>query len=159
MTDPELKARLAIADRLAACTQAGDARKADAYAECFTQGGVLDLTAGRGQAIVGREAIRAWMKAPSVIPPPKDRPAGFVSHHLTTCAITLTGMDTATARTYWLVTSPVGLDHNGYYDDRFERVGEDWLIAHRKPRTLWMAADSLVRGASQSSPSGGGGGA
>lgn len=141
----EVRARLAIADRLAACTQAGDARKADAYAECFTVDGVLDLTAGGGEAIAGREAIRAWMKAPSVIPPPRDRPVGFVSHHLTTSAVMLTGPDTATARTYWLVTSPVGLDHNGYYDDRFERVGGAWLLASRKPRTLWMAADSLVR--------------
>jgi hypothetical protein len=148
MNDAELKARLTIADRLAACTQAGDARKADAYAECFTQNGVLDLTAGGGEAIEGREAIRAWMQGPSVIPAPRDRPAGFVSHHLTTCAITLTGLDRASARTYWLVTSPVGLDHNGYYDDQLERVGEDWLIARRRPRTLWMAPDSLVRPAS-----------
>jgi hypothetical protein len=145
VTDEELKARLAIADRLAACTQAGDARKADAYAECFTERGVLDLTPGGGGTIEGREAIRAWMQAPSVIPAPQDRPAGFVSHHLTTSAVTLTGRNTATARTYWLVTSPIGLDHNGYYDDRLERVGEAWLIAHRRPRTVWMAPDSLVR--------------
>ena len=145
MTDAELKARLAIADRLAACTQAGDARKADAYAACFTLDGVLDLTSGGGEAIAGREAIRAWMGGPSVIPPPTDRSAGFVSHHLTTSAVTLTGPDTATARTYWLVTSPVGLDHNGYYDDRLRCVDGDWLIEWRRPRTLWFAPDSLVR--------------
>lgn len=145
MTDAELKARLAIADRLAACTQAGDARKAEAYAACFTEDGVLDLTAGGGEAIAGRAAILAWMKGPSVIPAPKDRPAGFVSHHLTTCAITLTGADTATVRTYWLVTSPVGLDHNGYYDDRLHCLDGQWLIEWRRPRTLWFAADSLVR--------------
>lgn len=141
----EVGDRLAIADRLAAATQAGDARKADAYAACFTQDGVLDLSAGGGEAIAGREAIRAWMKAPSVIGPAGGRPAGFISHHLTTCSITLTGPDTATARTYWLVTSPSGLDHNGYYDDRFRKVGGDWLLDHRKPRTLWFAPDSQVR--------------
>lgn len=145
MTDAELKARLAIADRLAAIGQAGDARKADAYAACFTEQGVLDLTAGGGTAIAGREAIRAWMTAPSPIPPPTDRPAGFVSHHLTTSKIDLTGRDTATARTYFLVTSPVGLDHNGFYVDSFRRVGDDWLIELRKPRTVWFAPDSLVR--------------
>jgi len=145
MPDTAIKTRLAISDRLAICGQAGDARKADVYAACFTEGGVLDLTAGGGEAIVGREAIRAWMKAPAVIPQPGDRPAGFISHHLTTCVIELTGPNTATARTYWLVTSPVGLDHNGYYDDTFERVGADWLIASRRPRTLWFAPDSLVR--------------
>lgn len=145
MTDAELKARLGIAGRLAAASQAGDARKADAYAECFTEDGVLDLSFGGGAALNGREAIRAWMRAPSVIPQATDRPAGFISHHLTTCKIDLTGPDTAAARTYWLVTSPIGLDHNGYYDDRLRRVAGDWLIESRKPRTLWAAADSLTR--------------
>ena len=145
MTDAELKARLGIADRLATASQAGDARKADAYAGCFTEDCVLDLSAGGIGALRGREAIRAWMRAPSVIPQSADRPAGFVSHHLTTCKIDFTGPDTATARTYWLVTSPVGLDHNGYYDDRLRRVGDDWLLESRKPRTLWAAADSLTR--------------
>lgn len=145
MTDAELKGRIGIADRLAAASQAGDARKADAYAECFTEDGVLDLSSGGGAPLRGREAIRAWMSAPSVIPQPVGRPAGFISHHLTTCKIDLTGPDTATARTYWLVTSPVGLDHNGYYDDRLRRVGEAWLLESRKPRTLWAATDSLTR--------------
>jgi uncharacterized protein (TIGR02246 family) len=135
-----MKARLAIADLLAAATQAGDARKADAYAECFTDDGVLEL----GEAIPGREAIRAWMKTPSPIPPPKDRPAGFVSHHLTTSRIELTGEATATGRTYWLVTSPAGLDHNGYYDDEFRREHGRWLLARRRPRTLWISPDSLL---------------
>lgn len=144
MTDEEVKARLAIADRLAAIAQAGDARKADAYAECFTTDGVLDLTAGGGQTIGGRETIRAWMKAPSPIPQKADRPAGFVSHHITTSKIDLTGPDSATARTYFLVTSPAGLDHNGFYVDALRKVGEDWLIENRRPRTVWIAPDSLI---------------
>lgn len=145
MTDEEFQARAGIEKTLAVAAQAGDARKADAYAACFAEDGVLDLTSGGGSVIAGRETIRAWMNAPSPIPPPKDRPAGFISHHLTTCRIDVTGPDSATVRTYWLVTSPVGLDHNGYYDDRFRKVGEDWLLELRKPRTLWMAPDSLVR--------------
>jgi hypothetical protein len=145
VTDEELKARLAIGDRLAAATQAGDARKADAYAACFTEAGVLDLSAGGGAPIEGRETIRAWMTAPSVIPTPKGGPAGFVSHHLTTSKVDFTGPDSATARTYWLVTSPVGLDHNGFYVDTLRKVGGDWLIERRQPRTLWFAPDSLVR--------------
>lgn len=142
MTDEDLKDRIAIGDRLAAATQAGDARKADAYADCFTADGVLQLD----QAIEGREAIRRWMTAPSVIPPPKDKPPGFVSHHLTTSKIELTGDGTAKGRTYWLVTSPAGLDHNGYYDDLFRKEGGTWLIAHRRPRTLWISETSLLRG-------------
>ena len=147
MTDEDLKDRIAIGDRLAACAQAGDARKADGYAACFTEDGVLQLD----QAIEGREAIRAWMRGPSVIPPPRAdasgaRPAGFISHHLTTCKIELAGNGTATARTYWLVTSAAGLDHNGYYDDRLRKVSGKWLLEYRRPRTLWIGETSVLRG-------------
>lgn len=141
MIDDEIRARAGISRTLAAAAQAGDARKADVYADCFTEHGVLQLD----QPIIGRDAIRQWMLAPSVIPQPKDRPAGFVSHHLTTCRIEMTGEVTATVRTYWLVTSPAGLDHNGYYDDRFHRESDEWLIEHRRPRTLWIAENSLLR--------------
>jgi hypothetical protein len=140
MTDEETSARAAIARTLAACTQAGDARKADAYAQCFTEDGVLEL----GTTLRGREAIRRFMSAPSVIPPPAGGSAGHVSHHLTTCRIDLTSADIAAVRTYWFVISVIGVDHSGYYDDRFVRTGAEWLIASRRPRTLWKSPHSLV---------------
>jgi hypothetical protein len=140
MTEDERLAREAIAKTLAACTQAGDARKADTYAQCFTEDGVLHLQS----QIEGRESIRRWMSAPSVIPQPDGPSPGFVSHHLTTCRIDITSPTTATVRTYWLVTTAIGLDHNGYYDDRFSKVGDEWLISHRRPRTLWKSPTSLV---------------
>jgi uncharacterized protein (TIGR02246 family) len=140
MTDAELKDRLAIADLLAACTQAGDARKADAYAACFAEDGVLQLD----EAIAGREAIRRWMAGASIIPQPAGGTPGFVSHHLTTCRIEPTGADTAKARTYWLVTSAAGLDHNGYYDDRLRKQDGAWLLVHRRPRTLWISPTSVL---------------
>ena len=154
------EARARIADRLAAATQAGDARRADAYAACFTEMGALQLD----ETIAPREAIRAWMAGASIIPQPgANAPAqnpgfanpgfanpgfanpGFVSHHLTTMQITLTGATTARARTYWFVITAIGPDHSGYYDDRLEKHGADWLIAHRRPRTLWYSPQSLVR--------------
>ena len=140
MTEAERTAHAAISATLAACTQAGDARKADAYADCFAEDGILDL----GESIAGREAIRQWMIAPSVIPQPGNGAPGFVSHHLTTCRIELLDDGTAKVRTYWLVISAAGLDHSGYYDDRFVRVGNRWLIAWRRPRTLWISPDSLL---------------
>lgn len=140
MTDDERDARAAIQKTLAICTQAGDARKADAYAESFTVDGVLDL----GARIEGREAILQWMTAPSAIPQPEGNPAGFVSHHLTTCRIDIQSETTAKARTYWLVITAMGLDHSGYYDDRFRNVGDAWLIEYRRPRTLWVSPTSLV---------------
>jgi hypothetical protein len=141
MTESERLARAAIEKTLAACTQAGDARKAQAYSECFTSEGILDLGEPR---LEGRDAIRRYMQAPSPIPQPRARAPGYVSHHLTTCRIELTSASTATVRTYWLVTTVIGLDHNGYYDDAFVRVDDDWLIASRRPRTLWKNPGSLV---------------
>jgi hypothetical protein len=140
VTYEETIARAAISQTLALCTQAGDARKAEAYARSFTQQGVLEL----GERIEGRDAIRRWMSAPSVIPAPDRGVPGFVSHHLTTCRIELTSERTATVRTYWLVISAVGLDHSGYYDDRFLKEGEEWLISYRRPRTLWKSPHSLT---------------
>jgi SnoaL-like domain len=151
MTEREWLARAGIEKTLAACTQAGDSRKADAYAGCFTEDGILDLAYQRYD---GRDAIRGFMAAPSVIPQisktvagsgtDSAKSSGFVSHHLTTCRIELTSAIAATVRTYWLVTTAVGLDHNGYYDDRFRLVNEDWLIEYRRPRTLWRGPDSLI---------------
>lgn len=143
MTGDEVGALAEIRQRLAACTQAGDARKADAYAACYTRDGVLEL---QHQTIAGREAIRAWMAAPSVIPAPQGGAPGFVSHHLTTCHVDFTGPGSATARTYWLVTSAAGLDHNGFYVDHLLREDGEWLLAHRRPRTLWVSPASVLHG-------------
>lgn len=144
MTADEVHASAEIREHLARCTQAGDARKADAYAGSFTVDGVLEL---QSETVSGREAIRTWMQAPSVIPAPIGGAPGFVSHHLTTCSVEFTGIDTATVRTYWLVTSAAGLDHNGFYLDRLAREDGEWRIAHRRPRTLWISPASVLHGA------------
>lgn len=142
MTDDQLQDRAAIQQRLAICTQAGDARRADEYASCFCEDGVLELDS----RIEGREAIRQWMGTGSIIPQPSEGPPSFISHHLTTCRIDFTSRTSAAVRTYWLVTSSAGLDHNGYYVDEFRKEGDEWLIAHRRPRTLWFGPGSLVGG-------------
>lgn len=141
MTPEESIALAEIQQHLACCAQAGDARRADAYADCFAVDGVLELA---HETIRGREAIRAWMTAPSVIPAPADGTPGFVSHHLTTCHVEFTAPDEAAARTYWLVTSVVGLDHNGFYRDHLRREDGAWRIAHRRPRTLWISPASVL---------------
>ena len=140
MTSAEALARAAIEKTLAACTQAGDARKADAYANCFTENGSLILA----ETYASRAAIHGFMTAPSVIPRPQSPAPGFVSHHLTTCRIELTSESTALVKTYWLVISAAGVDHSGYYDDKFEKIGEEWLITSRKPRTLWVSPASVL---------------
>jgi hypothetical protein len=94
----------------------------------------------------GREAIGAWLTRWTDAPADADssaRRATFIRHHLSTCDIEVTGPDTATARTYWTAYTDIGPDHCGCYLDAFRRVGDDWLIAHRRVRLDWRSTDSL----------------
>lgn len=144
MTDEECKDRAAIQNLLATAAQTGDTRKADDYAACFTEDGVLQLPDISHE---GREAVRSFMGGAKIInnPPPPDQPPSFISHNLTTCRIEFTGQGTAEARTYWIVMSAVGPDHSGFYVDKLRKVDGTWLIAHRRPRTLWFSPDSVVK--------------
>ena len=58
----------------------------------------------------------------------------LLRHHVSSVKIDLTGPDTASAASYFLVFTEVGLDHWGRYADRLVRAGGSWLIAHRKVR-------------------------
>ena len=136
MTEEERIARASIAKTLGECTQAGDARKAEPYSLCFTEDGVLDL----GDRLEGRAAIRRWMEAPSVIRQSGRPSPGFVSHHLTTCRIEFVSDTSATVRTYFLVTTAIGLDHNGYYDDRFRKSRQS--VAHSLSSSTHIVEES-----------------
>ncbi len=147
MTLDELLAREAIRATMARCTQAGDSLRAEEYANCFTEDGILQTfgpESSNGLDLHGRAAILRWQSGWRDEPEKTNAPQGakFVRHNLTTCKIELTGPDSARARTYWLVMTDVGPDHCGVYQDVFRKVGEDWLIAHRKVKTEWNAADS-----------------
>lgn len=143
----ELLAREAIRDTLAKYNVSGDRLKIDDYVSCFTEDGIME-TEHRDPAFVfryeGRPAIRAWQQRWL------DGTAGggvhqatFARHHLSTCKIDLTAPDTADVRTYWVAWTDVGPDHAGYYLDLFRKVGDDWLIAHRRVREDWRSPGSL----------------
>jgi ketosteroid isomerase-like protein len=134
MNIEDLLAREGIRHTLASYNMAGDQQDASGYAAVFTEDGVLD--AGEVQ-FNGREEIQAWKSARAKAPT-----AEFVRHNLTTCRIELTGPETATARTYFAVITEIGPDHSGYYSDVLRKVGDCWLIAHRKVRLDWRAPDS-----------------
>lgn len=143
-------AREAIRATMATCAQAGDSLRGEDYAACFTEDGVLetfDETGERGFHYAGRAAILAWQTAWRDNPPTRPARAGpkFVRHNLTTSKIELTGPGTAKARTYWLVMTDIGPDHCGVYTDSFRKLGDDWLLAHRKVKTEWRAAESHFR--------------
>jgi hypothetical protein len=143
----ELLAREGVRKTLAAYTAAGDRLKTDDFVAVFTDDGILE-TDGVPEAdrfrYEGREAIRAWMdrwRKPQDQPPVHQ--ASFIRHHLSTCHIELTGPDTAKSRTYWVAYTDLGPDHCGYYVDDFRKVGDRWLIAHRRIRLDWRIEGSL----------------
>lgn len=150
MTLEDLLAREAIRATLARYNTAGDRLKIDDYVACFTEDGIIEAQGFRPEQSFryeGREAIRAWQQRwlERALAGEQVHQASFARHHLTTCAIELTGPDTATARTYWQAWTDIGPDHAGYYLDLFRKVGEDWLIAHRRVRLDWEHPQSLFK--------------
>lgn len=150
MTLDELLAREAIRDTLAKYNTSGDRLKAEDFAACFTEDGILESTRASGEQkfrFESRAAILEWQNRWRTGEPGANTVQGpsFVRHHLTTCRIELTSRETAKVRTYWFVMSDNGPDHAGYYLDDFRKVGDDWLIAHRKVRVDWEAEHGLFR--------------
>ncbi len=144
----ELLAREAIRKTMAAYTVAGDRLKADALAATFAEDAVMEsegVPESDSFRFEGREAIRQWQLRW------RDRPADsgrvhqatFARHHLSTSHIELLGPDSARARTYWVAWTDIGPDHAGFYLDTFRKVGDDWLIAHRRVRLDWRSPESL----------------
>ncbi len=153
MTLEDLLAREAIRDCMAKYNHSGDSLRAEDFAACFTEDGILESSRDGGFRYGSRAEILAWQTSwrEGVLagdgPPSAETPSGaeFVRHNLTTSRIELTGPDTAKARTYWVVMTDVGPDHCGVYTDLFRKVGDDWLISHRRVRTDWHAPDSHFR--------------
>jgi hypothetical protein len=156
MTLDELLARESIRDTLATYNIFGDRVRVEEFLTAFTEDAVLEFGGerqGERTRHQGREAIRRWMtdwtsrpKAAEPKPEPAPKPhAMFVRHHIATSRIEFTGPETAEGRTYFAVYTPVGPDHAGVYIDKFRKIGDHWLIAHRQARTEWWAAGSLFR--------------
>jgi len=148
MDQKELLDRESIRKTLAAYTMAGDRLRVDDFVATFTQDAIFEsqgVAKEKTFRYEGRDAIKAFISswgrgADDAHPVHQSK---FIRHHLATCKIDLTGPDTATGRTYWVAYTNIGPDHCGYYVDEFRRVGDLWLIAHRKVREDWMAENSL----------------
>lgn len=150
MTLDELLAREAIRRTMAAYTIAGDFLREDDFVACFTDDAVIESERVAEADLFryeGRDAIRGWIARWRDPPAGRTHQASFVRHHLATSHIILTGEDRATARTYWTAWTDIGADHAGHYLDDFRRIGDDWLIAHRRIRLDWQAAGSLFHSA------------
>jgi len=150
MTVEELLAREAIRDTLAKYNTSGDRLKVEDYVACFTDDGIMEseyVAAEKAFRYVGKPEILAWQLRWRNRDPEAERIHGatFIRHHLSTSKIDLTAPDTAKVRTYWVAWTDIGPDHAGYYLDDFRKVGDSWLIAHRRVRLDWESPDSLYR--------------
>lgn len=135
----ELRAREQIRDTISRYNHAGDRGRIDELARCFAEDGVLEIE-GTGE-FSGRTAIveqLAGVVAEAVAGAERPR----VAHHVSSIKIELTGSESASAHSYFLVFTEVGLDHWGRYSDRLECRSGEWLFAHRRVR---------VHGATQNS--------
>jgi hypothetical protein len=145
LTIEEVVAIESIRSTLSAYHLAGDRGRTQELVEQFTPEGVLELSSGR---FVGRTAILERLSAVGRERPAGDEtPAGalpFLHHHLTTSHVELTGPGAAAGHHYFLVMSPIGVDHCGRYTDTYAVHEGRWLIAHRKVTVSWAAPDSIV---------------
>jgi hypothetical protein len=94
----------------------------------------------------GLEAIRSWTANWSSlrnVDDPTVRNASFARHNLTTCDINLTGTNTATARTFFIVVTDIGSDHTGTYSDILVLQQSRWLFASRRIVLDWRSPDSI----------------
>lgn len=148
MTLDELLARESIRAAMASYNIAGDRLRADDFMAVFTEDGILESDNVPGTDAFryqGRKEIREWIARwnQPVATASSAPKATFVRHHLSTCHIEMIGADTAKARTYWVAYTDIGPDHCGCYIDSFRKIGESWLIAHRKVRLDWRSPQSL----------------
>jgi 3-phenylpropionate/cinnamic acid dioxygenase small subunit len=147
MTLDEMLAREGIAKVLTSYTANGDRLRVEDFVAVFTDDGVLEsegVPESDAFRYEGREDIRKWLtrwRAPDGST--QAHKATFIRHHLSTSQIDLTGPNTAKGRTYWVAYTDIGPDHCGYYVDTFRKVGERWLISHRKVRLDWRSPQSL----------------
>ncbi|QJQ31421.1 nuclear transport factor 2 family protein [Sphingomonas lacunae] len=134
----ELLAREAIRDLLTRYTYNGDRGRIDALAACFADNGVLEFPGNSGTGPTGvKAALTSGERNPTI---------SFVRHHVTPPIIELAADgESATARSYFAVTSDNGPDHSGTYDDWLTLTKQGWRFALRRVRIDWQAETSLFR--------------
>lgn len=137
----EAVAREEIRDVISRYTHAGDGGDLDALVCCFAETGVLEI-AGR-DILEGRGAIHEHLQG--VVRELADRTTRpLLRHHVSSVRVELTGPDSASASSYFLVFTEAGLDHWGRYLDRFAHSGERWEIARRVVRVDGSTPDSRM---------------
>lgn len=144
MDTGEAIAREQIRDVISRYSHAGDRGDLESLVRCFREDGVLDLEGE--EACAGRAAIlRRLSRVVSDAVARAERV--FVRHHVSSVKIDVTGPDTATAASYFLVFTEIGPDHWGRYADHLARADGSWQLAHRKVRLDGAAPNSRMAAA------------
>ncbi len=138
----ELVARERIRETLAHYNWSGDAGRAEALTEAFTDDGVLQVRGG--EAHRGREAIRDLIGGVAARESAGPAVPKLVRHLLTNTRFTALSPEEATVASYFTVVTEIGLDHAGRYRDTLVPVGDRWLIASRLVSTDWVAPNATM---------------
>ena len=140
MSNQLTRDRAEIRDLMGRYLFAMDWQDADAYAECFTEDGVLDYAMGE---VSGRETIRAealkFRDAIGEIFKREDGEPALLRHVLDQLVIRVEGDRAWTTAFWWEMTDggpgrTPAIQSFGTYEDELSRVDGRWLFSRR---TIW----------------------
>jgi len=115
-----------------------------AFGKAFADNAVFETTSGT--RLVGRENIcTTFAKRREERLKSHDPDRIFQRHHLTTRFIEIHDSESASAISYVMLMSEIGLDHFGTYRDTFRNCSGDWLISHRRSQVEWISPQSRFR--------------
>lgn len=144
MDRSELLAREAVRDLVARYTWAGDRGRSAELAGLFAPDGFLDV-GDHGGRWTGPDEIQAQLAAVADRVASAGSSPGPVRHHVSSLVVEVTRPDAATASSYFLVFTAVGIDHWGRYRDRFTRASDGtWRFAERSVRVDGHVPGSLM---------------
>lgn len=130
----ELVRREAVRDLVARYTWAGDRGRSGDLADLFAVDGVIDVgdLGGRWE---GRDEIVRRLDSVAERVAVAGASPGPVRHHVSSLVIEAPSPTEATASSYFVVLTGIGVDHWGRYRDRFA-VGPDgvWRFVERSVR-------------------------
>ena len=144
MDTSELLVREAVRDLVARYTKAGDRGRSGELAALFTTDGVLDV-GDHGGRWEGRDEIARQLDAVADRVAAAGTSTGPVRHHVSSLVIDVEAAGTASASSYFLVLTAVGVDHWGRYRDRCVADADGtWRFAERTVHVDGHAPGSLM---------------
>ncbi len=127
----ELAAREEIRELVARYAHHADGGRFDELVALFAETGLLEID-GR-EPLRGRQAILDFLA--DTRSSARESPAArSIRHHVSSLRIDVSGVESATGSSYFLVVTEEGPDHWGRYRDRYALSGGSWLFAVRQVR-------------------------